>query len=164
MENFVAFALKDKLADRMGGLSAQEVCKNVFLTIGAVHRTESILANAWKLSLRPPPGLSAMSEGIPKADDPEMTSMIDSAQSNANEVFNKLRAQKQAAESLVKAKEEAGDFNADDIQEQSEQAPDLPNSDDMDISLLATSAERVRLGKRVGITTLDHLNGWGHAV
>jgi len=159
MQNMLSFSLKDELADRESGLSAQQVCKKLFLTIGAVHRTEAIVADAWTMSLR-----GAPTSGIPAVDDAEMKRLMQEVQENANKIFNKLRGQKAAFEDLNNAKMDASAFDPDTIQTGLPPAPlpDLPDSNDVDpVSLLATSVQRVRLSKHVAITVSDRLKPFG---
>merc|ERR1719238_458223 len=66
MENLVAFALRDNLADHTSGLSAQQVCQQIFLSIHSVHRTEGIIKEAWDSPSRDSP-----SSTIPAADNAE---------------------------------------------------------------------------------------------
>jgi len=159
MQNMLSFSLKDELADRESGLSAQQVCKKLFLTIGAVHRTEAIVADAWTMSLR-----GAPTSGIPAVDDAEMKRLMQEVQENANKIFNKLRGQKAAFEDLNNAKMDPSAFDPDTIQTGLPPAPlpDLPDSNDVDpVSLLATSVQRVRLSKHVAITVSDRLKPFG---
>jgi hypothetical protein len=99
MAHLVAFGLQDDLADKTSGLSAQQVCKKVFLSINAVHRTDSIVKEAWETSSR-----GAPSSSLPTSDNAEMNTMLEEAQEYANKIFSQLRGQKDAYETLNKAK------------------------------------------------------------
>jgi len=131
MENLVSFSLQDHLGDTKTGLSAQQVCKNIFLAISAVHRTDGIVKEAWSTSLR-----AAPSSGIPAADDGDMKKLLDNAQAYASQVFGKLRAQKAAYGKLNQQKIEtsAFDIGSAKVQAPPLDAPDLPNSANMDLS------------------------------
>jgi len=161
MENYVAFALRDQLSDANGGLSAQQVCKKVFLTIGAVHRSEAIVQDAWATSLR-----GAPTSGLPGPDNAEMKKMLQEAQAYANKIFSKLRGQKAAFEDLNTAKMDTAAFDPGSVRAQAPPpaAPDLPNSADLDASvLLELSVEQVRQRHRVDISKTNHLTAWGRA-
>jgi len=163
MQIFMAFVLKDNLADKKSGLSAQQICKKVFLTIGAVHRTEQIVKDAWVLqSTRAAPE----GGGIPSADDSGMKDLMAQAQAYASKVFNAMRKQATAYNDLNGAKMDTSAFDANTVaNEPPPPAPDLPDSNDIDpTALIAVSAERVRLSTRVGLTMVDSLKSWGHAV
>lgn len=154
----VAFALRDQLDDPKTGLSAQQVCKKIFLSIGTVHKTEEVVRKAWETALRGPP-----TPGVPAADDAEMQRLLQEAQRYANEIFRKLRGQKQAYERMNNVKMDASAFEASNVQVASPPpAPDLPDSDDIDpTALLALSVKRVRQQKRVGFILQDSLKSWG---
>jgi len=161
MMNLVAFALREDLANTTAGLSAQQVCKQTFLAIGAVHRTDGIIKDAWAQSLRGPPV-----SGIPAADDDEMQMLLRNAQDHANEIFSKLRNQKADYESMNNVKMAAtatlATWNGPELPTQAPW-PDLPNAKDMDVTaLLAMSVERVRQSKRVGISVVEELKPWGY--
>jgi len=161
MENLVAFALRDELADTTGGLSAQQVCKNVFLAVSTVHRTEGLVKGAWESSLRGPP-----SSGIPAVDDADMQMLLKDAQMYANKVFSKLRLQKANFQKLNNVKTQMAGFKGNvQLNPPSIPAPDLPSSNDIDpTALLALSVERVRQGQRVAISVAEQLKPWGYAV
>jgi len=131
MQNLVAFALRDQLADKTSGTSAQQVCKKVFLAIGTVHRADAIVKEVWGTSLR-----GAPSSSIPTSGDAEMKTMLDQTQQYANKIFRQLRGQKAAFEKLNSAKV--------DTHSGGPTAPDLPDSANLDVtSLLALSVEQV---------------------
>merc|ERR1719453_1504053 len=125
MQVFMAFVLKEELADKKGGLSAQQICKKVFLNIGAVHRTNSIVDDAWVLqSTRAAPEGS----GIPAAADTGMADLLKNAQEYANKVFSAMRKQATAYNDLNNAKMDASAFDPDSIEvaPAAPPAPDLP--------------------------------------
>jgi len=143
MANLVAFNLRDQLDDVKTGLSSQQVCKKMFLGIGAVHRTDGIMKEAWQTSLRAAPE----GGGIPSGDNPEMKKLLEDAQRYADKIFSKLREQKSAFEELNNAKMDTSAFDSSDVEvaPPPPPAPDLPDASDMDpTALLATSVSRVR--------------------
>jgi len=148
MEILVAFALQDRLADHKGGLSSQQVCKEIFLSIDSVHRTEGIVKEAWQSSLRGPPR-----SGIPSEDDSEMKSLLKETQDHARKIFQKLRGQKAAYESLNAKKMEATAFDLNGAQ-----------ADVDPTTLLAVSVQRVRQSKRLGTAIGDSLDHWGRGI
>lgn len=161
MEGLVGFALREQLADTTEGLSAQQVCKNIFLAIGTVHRTEGLVKGAWESSLRGPP-----SSGIPAADDADMQMLLKDAQAYANRVFSRMRQQKVNFQKLNNMKTEMAAFK-DTVQlnPPADPTPDLPSVNDFDpTALLALSVERVRQGNRVEASEVDQLKPWGLAV
>lgn len=161
MQNLLAFALRDQLGDHKSGLSSQQVCKKIFLAIGAVHRTDGIIKEAWGTSLR-----GAPSSGIPAADDSEMKKLLQEAQAYANKIFSKLRGQKSAYEDLNNKKMDMASFDAGAMKlPEPAAAPDLPNAADVDpTALLALSVERVRQNRVGGIAVVDHLKSWGTGI
>lgn len=160
MEQLVAFSLKDQLSDTKTGLSAQQTCKNIFLTIGAVHNSEGVVDEAWETSSRDAPA-----SGIPSADNTEMKKMLQDAQVYANKIYGKLRSQKAAFEDLNNKKMEASAFDGSVTLAARPTAPDLPHSGDVDpTALLALSVERVRQSQRVDSEAVAHLEPWGRAV
>lgn len=162
MENFMAFNLKDQLPDRHTGLSAQQVCKTVFLTIGAVHRTDSIVHEAWAMQ-----STRAAPEGgfaNPSAGDDGMKELMKQAQEMSQKVFSALRGQKEAYEKLNGAKMDTSAFDSNSVENPPPPpAPDLPDSDDLDPTLLLSlSVARVRESTRVGLGQPLELKPWGH--
>lgn len=160
MQNLLAFALRDQLSDKYSGLSAQQVCKNIFNTINGVHRTNTIIVKeAWAASLR-----GAPSSGLPAADDSEMKKMLQEAQEQANKIFGALRKQKSAYEALNNNKMDAAAFDPASVKAATPpDHPDLPDSGDLDpTALLALSVEHMRQ-HRSGITSLGRLSPWGRA-
>merc|ERR1719313_3224826 len=88
MEMFMAFVLKDDLPNKQAGMTAAQICKKVFLNIGAVHRMDTIVADAWVLqSTRSAPE----GGGIPAASDSGMQDLMKHAQEYASKVFNAMR-------------------------------------------------------------------------
>jgi len=159
MGGLVAFALRDHLDDTTIGFSAQQVCKNVFLSIGAVHRTDGLVKGAWETSLR-----GAPSSGIPAKSNEEMQQMLQEAQAYANKIFGQLRNQKAAFETLNGKKMEMASFDTNNIpiQPPPPVAPDLPDSDDVDpTALLSLSVERVRQHQRISMGPVERLQRFG---
>jgi len=165
MQLFMAYVLKDDLADTTGGLSAQQICKKTFLAIGPVHRTESIINDAWAMqSTRSAPTGGFMAAG--GGADSGMADLMAEAQAYANKIFSAMRGQKSAYEDLNNAKMSTAAFDVDTVATPpiNEVTPDLPDSADLDLTaLIQQGAERVRLSTRVGVTLLNSLKPWGHA-
>lgn len=159
METLMAFALKDDLNNFETGFSAQQVCKKVFLTIGAVHRTDGLVQDAWSTSLRGAPA----GGGIPAGDDAEMKKLLQHAQEYANEIFSKLRGQKAAYDSLNTAKMDTAAFDPNSMTVTAAPiAPDLPDSDNV-VALFSKSVDRVRQYNYVSVGSARHLRPWGQA-
>lgn len=160
MQNLVAFAMRDDLANTTGGFSAQQVCKKIFLTIGSVHRAEGLVKAAWESpGLRGPP-----ESGLPPADDADMQAMLLEAQEYANAVYSKLRHQKVKYEKLnnLRADMAAAPDPFPKVDPPLATPPDLPRVNDFDpTALLALSVERVRQSRRVGISVVQQLTPWG---
>jgi hypothetical protein len=161
MQNLLSFALRNELADDKTGLSAQQVCKKVFLAIGSVHRVDELVKNAWELSLRGKP-----SSGIPAKSDDEMQKLLKEAQDYSNAIFSKLRAQKSGYDGLNAKRMEVASFDPNSIKMSTPAAaPDLPDSEDINpMALLSLSVDRVKQSKQVGILVTEQLSSWGHAV
>lgn len=163
MQVFMAFVLKDELHDTKSGLGAQQICKKIFLNIGAVHRTESIVQEAWVMQ-----STRAAPEGgsIPSGDDQGMKDLMAEAQAAAAKIFGAMRGQKAAFEDLNNAKMDTSAFDPATIAEPAPPAaPDLPDSNDLDpTALIALAHERVRHSTRLGITMAVGLKPWGQAV
>jgi len=130
MQVFMSFVLRDDLADKKGGLGAQQICKKVFLTIGGVHRTESIVDDAWVLqSTRAAP---VGGFGAPPGADKGMADLMKHAQEFAAKIFGNMRKQKAGFEALNNAKMDASAFDANTVAmpDPGPPAPDLPDSND----------------------------------
>jgi len=162
MQIFMAYVLKDNLADTQGGLSAAQVCKKIFLGIGPVHRTESIVSGAWDMqSTRAAP----VGGGVPSGSDSGMADLMAQAQEAANKIFSMMRGQAAAYNDLNNAKMDTAAFDSNTVaNEVPPPAPDLPDSDDLDVTALISLAEhRVRQSKRVAsMTVSDELKPFGH--
>lgn len=157
MENLVAFSLRDHLSDTQTGLSPQQVCKEVFLAVHAVHRTESIIKDVWGTSNRDAP-----SSAVPSANDADMKELLNHAQDYANQVFSKLRGQKAAFEKLNTAKMNTAAFetqSASTVVQPEE--PELPNVKDFKVALLSLHMEETRRSHKIGVASERHLHPWG---
>lgn len=162
MEMFMAFVLKDDLKNKGDGLTAQVICKKIFLTIGATHRSQWIVDHAWDLqSVRAAPE----GGGNAPASDKGMQDLMKTAQEYASKIFNAMRKQKEGYEALNNAKMDASAFDSNNVaMAEPPPAPALPDSDDLDTTaLISLSTERVRLSMRVGHTMSNTLKPWGHA-
>jgi hypothetical protein len=158
MENFMAFIMHDSLHDFETGWSAQQICKKAFLAIGAVHRTDGLVQDAWSTSTRSGP----VGGGVPAADDAEMNKLLQHAQEYANTIFSKLRGQKTAFDNLNGAKMDTASFNPNSMTVTPPPAePDLPDSDNI-VALLSKSVDRVREANQVSVGSARHLRPWGH--
>jgi len=160
MQGLVAYALKDDLSDTYHGLSGISVCKKIFLAIGAVHRADAIVADAWAV----PGGAGrAPSSGVPAVDDAEMKKLMEAVQAHANKVFASLRGVKAAVSALTDAKMDTSAFDGASLPT-APALPDLPDSNDVDAtSLLAVSVDRVRIHKRVTLPVSEELKSFGSA-
>lgn len=104
MVSLVAFSMKDHLDEGMG---AMKVCKKLFLTLGAVHRVDSLVADAWKVSAR---GLGNL--GLTTAVDPEAAKkLLEDAQAYSSGVFGKMREQRDAFNDLNAATMDISGFS-----------------------------------------------------
>mmetsp|Transcript_48356 Transcript_48356/g.87430 ORF Transcript_48356/g.87430 Transcript_48356/m.87430 type:complete len:644 (+) Transcript_48356:98-2029(+) len=117
MVQFMAFALRNELKmDSKDGMSPQQVCKNVFLSINTVHRVDKMIKDAWTVTLRSSPTSAG---AIPSADDEAMKELMQKTQEFADGLYSKLRGRKKAFEDLTAAKMDTAAFSTDSIQAQS---------------------------------------------
>lgn len=192
MRDLVAFAMRDDLDNASEGFSAQQVCKNVFLGIGALHRADELVKGAWQRTQRS----TKAGLDVPAADNPEVQGMLKAAQEYANQVYSRMRNQRAAYQELASAKANAVHYDYANPAVQMPTpgpTPDLPDSEDLpgpsisgysagangspslqapapapkgdaadSTSLLALSVERVRQSRRVGIGIAARLKPWGH--
>lgn len=140
MANFVSYALRDDL-DSEKGLSAHNVCAKLFGAQGAVKRVGELVQDAWTVSLRQPPTLATTTD---LGNDEEIKAALAAAQAYADDVFSKMRAQKDAFDDLNSAKMETEAFDSSPPQAH---GPALPSSADFDpasISLAVVASPRLR--------------------
>jgi len=89
MASVLGFALRNTLDD---GLPAMKVCKNIFLSLGAVHRVDSLVADAWSASLR---GLGSLGLAT-SVDGDAAKAVMDANKAYQDKIVGKMRAQKEA--------------------------------------------------------------------
>jgi hypothetical protein len=140
MESLTAFALREYL-DTNTGLSSAQVCKKLFLTLGAVHRVDQIVNDAWSVSLRAPPGLGLTTA---PSNDEEMKALMAEATKFADALFSKLRGQKQAFDAANNAKMDVKAFEAAPIANNAPEPPSLPDLEDVDASLITIKTSHLR--------------------
>mmetsp|Transcript_79641 Transcript_79641/g.234236 ORF Transcript_79641/g.234236 Transcript_79641/m.234236 type:complete len:519 (+) Transcript_79641:140-1696(+) len=107
MTQLFAFALRDDFKGE-NKLSAQSVCKNLFLAIGAVHGVDRLVENGLAATTRgaPPLGLALPS------GDPAMKSLVEETRKSAEVFVTRLQKQKEAADALQAAKEKVAAYNS----------------------------------------------------
>ncbi len=109
MANLLSFALHPQLTDSAkltAGLSAPQVCKSLFLSMGSVHRVSSLVSTAWEVSAR---GLGQL--GLTTAVDEEAAKkLMQQAQDYAAAAAGQLRQQKQMFDNLNGVKMDASAF------------------------------------------------------
>lgn len=138
MSNLVAFALKDSL-DSDAGLSAPKVCGKLFQALGTVHRVDSLVADAWTLSLRAGPSLG-MSVSV---DDAAVKALLAKTQDYASSLYGKLRGQKEAFEDVNKAKMDLTNWKPPVVPPMRKTVP-LPAAPEASANLLLHRSTRTR--------------------
>jgi len=146
MAQLVAFSFRDDL-ESPAGYTPPQVCRKLFLTIGAVHRVAALVDDAWSISMR---GAAAGNAAPPSAGDAEMKKLLQAAASYSDEVFGKLRAQQQAFNDLNTAKMDVSSFDENNIKvgtPADTEPPPLPDSssfDPMQTSLVSVGTSHLR--------------------
>lgn len=116
MTQFIAFSLRNELkTDSTAAMSAQQVCKNIFLASNTVHRVDKMIKDAWVVTLRSAPTSAG---SLPSADDEEVKKLMEKTQEYANSLYGKLRDRKKAFQDLTAAKMDSAAFSTDSIQAQ----------------------------------------------
>lgn len=133
MGNLVSFALRNHL-DSEAGFTAHNVCTNLFLAHGPIHRVSQFVKEAWQFPmLRTGPDA-----GVTTAiDDTEQKKMLQMAQKYADALYGKMRRQKEAFEDLNNAKMDLAAFEASPPAPKLKEAPALPESGDFDPNALS---------------------------
>lgn len=144
--SLIAFSLRDQLNDA-GGMGSQSICKKIFLTIGLVHRVDSIVADAWEGSLRGAPSGGPVPPG---PDDPGMKALMEQAAAYAGSVFETMRKDKKAYEDMANVKMDVSAWESQNGGQLSapDPPPSLPDADDFDPNdtpaLISTRTSRLR--------------------
>lgn len=103
MINLLAFALRDDIADQNAhkSLGALNVCKKLFLALGPVRRVESLVKDAWAVSVR---GIDALKlTAADERSDEEKQRVIRASQNYASGLTGRIHGQRDAYKAVNKA-------------------------------------------------------------
>jgi len=141
MKLLVAFALRDVLSDK-GGWGSSDICARMILSTGPVKRYEQLVKDAWAFSARSlEGGRMAITTAV---SDAGMKELMRKAQEYADQLYGKLRGQKEMFDDINGAKQDMAAFDNENVMAAPPQEPQPGLPDSADFAVLVQTSTSLR--------------------